>query len=104
MRALFIVLLIFSLNSCGSLVSSNLINSFLTPSTVITALADIRVENETGKKVSEHALSFVTSKDCKFNLKDMTICKDENLTNKNTILIKYNKKNYKKINVDTLTS
>jgi hypothetical protein len=104
MRALFIVLLIFSLNSCGSLVSSNLINSFLTPSTVITALADIRVENETGKKVSEHALSFVTSKDCKFNLKDMTICKDENLTNKNAILVKYNKKNYKKIKVDTLTS
>ena len=105
MRALFIVLLIFSLNSCGSLVSSNLINSFLTPSTVITALADIRVENETGKKVSEHALSFVTSKDCKFNLKDMTICKDENLSNKKIVKVaKANQNSSKKIKIASLTN
>jgi hypothetical protein len=104
MRALFIILLIFTLNSCGSLVGSNLINSFLTPSTFITAVADIGIEQETGKKISEHALSLVTSKDCKFNLQNMTICKDENIANKNITLAKYNKKSSKKTKVASLSS
>ena len=65
--------------------SASLIESFLTPTSVIMTVADYGVEKETGKKVSEHALSMVTSQDCKFNLKDMTICKDENLSNKKII-------------------
>jgi len=101
MRSLFIIFLTFSLSSCGSLVGSNLINSFLSPSTAITAVADIGIEQETGKKVSEHALSLATSKDCKFNLQDMTICKDENIVDNKIVLTK---KTPKKTKITSLPS
>ena len=87
MRVLFITLLAFTLNSCGSLTSATLIESFLTPTSAIMSVADYGIEKETGKKVSEHALSMVTSKDCKFNLKDMTICKDENVSSKKILKV-----------------
>ena len=87
MRVLFITLLAFTLNSCGSLTSATLIESFLTPTSLIMTVADYGLEKETGKKASEHALSIATSKDCKFNLKDKTICKDENVSSKKILKI-----------------
>ena len=87
MRFLFIVLLAFTLNSCGNLMSASLIESFLTPTSAIMSVADYGIEKETGKKFSEHALSIATSKDCKFNLKDMTICKDENISSKKILKV-----------------
>ena len=63
-------------------------------------VADYGLEKETGKKVSEHALSIATSKDCKFNLNEMTICKDENvLIKKNVKVTKANQNSSKKIKI-----
>ena len=105
MRFIFIILLTFTLNSCGNLMSASLIESFLTPTSVIMTVADYGVEKETGKKVSEHALSMVTSQDCKFNLKDMTICKDENLSNKKIINVaKASQNSSKKTKIASLTN
>jgi len=85
--------------------SASLIESFLTPTSVIMTVADYGVEKETGKKVSEHALSMVTSQDCKFNLKDMTICKDENLLNKKNVNVaKANQNSSKKTKIASLTN
>ena len=87
MRILFITLLAFTLNSCGSLTSASLIESFLTPTSLMMTVADYGLEKETGKKASEHALSIATSKDCKFNLKETTICKDENVSIKKIVKV-----------------
>ena len=67
--------------------SISLIESFLSPTSLIMSVADYGIEKETGKKVSEHALSIATSKDCKFNLKDKTICKDENISSKKILKV-----------------
>ncbi len=98
MRVLFIIFLVFTLNSCGSLTSATLIESFLTPTSAIMSLADYGIEKETGKKVSEHALSIATSKDCKFNLKDLTICKDEYVSSKKILKVTKAKQNASKKN------
>ena len=98
MRFLFIILLPFTLNSCGNLMSVSLIESFLTPTSLMMTVADYGIEKETGKKVSEHALSIATSKDCKFNLKDKTICKDENISSKKILKVTKATKNSSKKN------
>lgn len=85
--------------------SASLIESFLTPSSVIMTVADYGIEKETGKKLSEHALSMATSKDCKFNLKDMTICKEESLSNNKIVKVaKANQNLSKKTKVASLTN
>ena len=105
MRFLFIVLLTFILNSCGNLMSASLIESFLTPTSAIMTAVDYGIEKETGKKISEHALSVATSQDCKFDLKEMTICKDENVSNKKTVKVLKANQNYsKKTKIDSLTN
>ena len=98
MRFLFITLLAFTLNSCGSLTFASLIETFLTPTSALMSVADYGLEKETGKKVSEHALSIATSKNCKFNLKDMTICKDENVSSKKILKVTKAKQNTSKKN------
>jgi len=66
----FLIILVF-LNSCGGPLSGTL----LTPDRVASILADIVIESNTGKKISEHALSSLTEKDCKFKLNDINnIC------------------------------
>ena len=98
MRVLFIIFLTFTLNSCGNLMSVSLIESFLTPTSLIMTVADYGLEKETGKKFSEHALSIATSKDCKFDLKDMTICNDENVSSKKILKVAKAKQNTSKKN------
>ena len=105
MRFIFIILLTFTLNSCGNLMSASLIESFLTPTSVIMTVADYGIEKETGKKVSEHALSIITSKDCKFNLDTMSICKDEEHQNNKIVkVVKANLNSSKKIEKASLTN
>ena len=105
MRFLFIILLTFILNSCGNLISASLIESFLTPTSAIMTAVDYGIEKETGKKISEHALSVATSQDCKFDLKEMSICKDENVSNKKTVKVLKANQNYsKKTKIDSLTN
>lgn len=85
--------------------SASLIESFLTPSSVIMTVADYGIENKSGKKISEHVLSIATSQDCKFNLQDMTICKDENISNKKIAKVaKANQNSSKKIKEASLTN
>ena len=85
--------------------SASLIESFLTPSSVIMTVADYGIEKETGKKLSEHALSMATSQDYKFNLKDMTICKEESLSNNKIVKVaKANQNLSKKTKVASLTN
>ena len=72
MRMLFIILLIFSLHSC-----SGLVTYIVSPSTLATTLVDYKIEQETGKKVSEHFLSYVTKQDCKLTLEIQNTCKED---------------------------
>ena len=105
MRFLFIILFPFTLNSCGNLMSASLIESFLTPTSAIMTAVDYGIEKETGKKISEHALSVATSQDCKFDLKEMSICKDENVSNKKTVKVLKANQNYsKKTKIDSFTN
>ncbi|NKA16481.1 MAG: hypothetical protein EBV74_00905 [Alphaproteobacteria bacterium] len=90
MRAIIIILLTISLNSCGSAITAGLVETVFSPSSIITSVVDYGIEKETGKKVSEHALSAVTSKDCKLgiqDIKEMSICKDENFFDKITTTV-----------------
>ncbi len=105
MKFVFIIFLTFSLNSCGNLMSASLIESFLTPSSLVMTVADYGIEKETGKRLSEHALSMATSQDCKFNLQDMTICKDESVSNNKIVKVaKVNQNLSKKTKVASLTN
>lgn len=64
------------LNSCGTPLSGTL----LTPDRVASIFADIVIESNTGKKMSEHALSSLTEKDCKIKLSDInSICIERNV-------------------------
>ena len=95
MKPIFIVLLTVSLHSCGgALTSAALIESFLTPASITMTLVDYGIEKETGKKISEHALSAVTEKDCKFTIDVKNICKDDNYFENITMQVAYNVKNF----------
>jgi len=62
-------------SSCTAPLSGTL----LTPDRIASILADIAIETNTGKKISEHALSSLTEKDCKFKLSDINnICIERN--------------------------
>lgn len=94
-KAAFIVLLTVSLHSCGgALTSAALIESFLSPTSIAMTLADYGIEKETGKKVSEHALSMATEKDCKLTIDVKNICKDDNFFENITTQVASNIKNF----------
>jgi len=94
MKPIFIVLLTVSLHSCGgALTSAALIESFLTPASITMTLVDYGIEKETGKKISEHALSAATDKDCKLTIDVTHICKDDNYFENITTQVTYNIKN-----------
>ena len=94
-KAAFIVLLTVSLNSCaGALKSAAVIEYFLSPSSIAMTLADYGIEKETGKKVSEHALSMATEKDCKLTIDVKNICKDDNFFENITTQVASNLKNF----------
>jgi hypothetical protein len=93
-KAIFVVILTVSLNSCaGALKSATVIEYFISPSSIAMTLADYGLEKETGKKVSEHALSMVTEKDCKLTLDVKNICKDDNFFENITTQVASNLKN-----------
>ena len=95
MKAIFIVLLTVSLHSCGgALTSAALIESFLSPTSIAMTVADYGIEQQTGKKVSEHVLSAATEKDCKLTIDVTHICKDDNYFENITMQVAYNVKNF----------
>ena len=76
MKKLFFIFSCCLITSCAELASINIINSMLTPSSlIISAVTNYGLDRYTGKQGSEHVLSLVTGQDCKFKLDVKNICK-----------------------------
>ena len=81
MKKLFLILSLLLLNSCGSLISASLTETILNPTSIASNLIDYGIKKHSGKKMSEHALSKVTDKDCEINIENLSspksFCKDK---------------------------
>ena len=80
MKKLFLVLSVLLLNSCGSLISASLTETLFNPTSIASNIIDYGIKKHTGKKMSEHALSKATDKDCEINIENLSnpqsFCKD----------------------------
>ena len=87
MKKLFLILSLLLLNSCGSLISASLTETLFNPSSIASSLIDYGIKKHTGKKMSEHALSIVTDKDCEINIEDFnkpqSFCKNKEIVENN---------------------
>jgi len=92
MKNFFLIILLLLLNSCGSLISASLTETLFNPTSIASNLIDYGIKKHTGKKMSEHALSKITDKDCEFNIENLnnpqSICKDKEVVENNIILTK----------------
>ena len=92
MKKLFLVLSLLMLNSCGSLISASLTETLFNPTSIASSLIDYGIKKHTGKKMSEHALSKITDKDCDFNIENLSnpksFCKDKEVVENNNIFTK----------------
>jgi hypothetical protein len=81
MKKLFLGLSLLLLNSCGSLISASLTETLFNPTSIASNIVDYGIKKHTGKKMSEHALSKVTDKDCEINIENLSnaqsFCKDK---------------------------
>ena len=76
MKKLFLIIYCFLITSCAELASINIINSMLTPSSLlISAVTNYGLDRYTGKQGSEHMLSLITGQECKFKMDVKNICK-----------------------------
>ena len=89
MKKLFLVLLLLMLNSCGSLISASLTETLFNPTSIASSLIDYGIKKHTGKKMSEHALSIVTDKDCEINIENLnkpqSFCKNKEIVENNNV-------------------
>jgi hypothetical protein len=96
------------LNSCGSLISASFTETIFNPSLIASSLIDYGVKKHTGKKMSEHALSKITDKDCEFNIENLSnprsFCKDKEVVENNNILRKSKVVLQRQINKSSLVS
>ena len=87
MKKLFLILSLLLLNSCGSLISASLTETLFNPSSIASSLIDYGIKKQTGKKMSEHALSIVTDKDCEINIENLnkpqSFCKNKEIVENN---------------------
>ena len=108
MKKLFLVLSLLLLNSCGSLISASLTETLFNPTSIASSLIDYGIKKHTGKKMSEHALSKITDKDCEFNIENLSnpqsICKDKEVVENNNILTKSKVASQRQINKSSLVS
>ena len=108
MKKLFLVLSLLLLNSCGSLISASLTETLFNPTSIASSLIDYGIKKHTGKKMSEHALSKITDKDCEFNIENLTnpqsICKDKEVVENNNILTKSKVASQRQSNKSSLVS
>ena len=108
MKKLFLVLSLLLLNSCGSLVSASLTETLFNPTSIASSLIDYGIKKHTGKKMSEHALSKITDKDCEFNIENLSnpqsICKDKEVVENNNILTKSKVASQRQSNKSSLVS
>ena len=87
MKKLFLILSLLLLNSCGSLISASLTETLFNPSSIASSLIDYGIKKHTGKKISEHALSIATDKDCEINIENLnkpqSFCKNKEIVENN---------------------
>lgn len=108
MKKLFLVLSLLMLNSCGSLISASLTETLFNPTSIASSLIDYGIKKHTGKKMSEHALSKITDKDCEFNIENLSnpqsFCKDKEVVENNNILTKSKVASQRQSNKSSLVS
>jgi hypothetical protein len=108
MKKLFLVLSLLLLNSCGSLISASLTETLFNPASIATSLIDYGIKKHTGKKMSEHALSKITDKDCELSIENLSnpqsICKDKEVVENSNILTKSKVASQKQNNKSSLAS
>jgi hypothetical protein len=76
MKKIFVIIVCFIITSCAEVASINIINSMLTPSSLlISTITNYGLDRYTGRQGSEHILSLVTGQDCKFKMDVKNICK-----------------------------
>ena len=92
MKKLFLILSLLLLNSCGSLISASLTETLFNPSSIASSLIDYGIKKHTGKKMSDHALSIVTDKDCDINIENLnkpqSFCKNKEIVENNKTTFK----------------
>jgi hypothetical protein len=108
MKKLFLVLSVLLLNSCGSLISASLTETIFNPTSIASNLIDYGIKKHTGKKISEHALSKVTDKDCEINIENLSnpqsFCKDNEVAESNITAPKIKIASQKQNNKPSLAS
>jgi hypothetical protein len=108
MKKLFLVLSVLLLNSCGSLISASLTETIFNPTSIASNLIDYGIKKHTGKKMSEHALSKVTDKDCEINIENLSslksFCKDKEVAEINITAPKIKVASQKQNNKSSLAS
>jgi hypothetical protein len=108
MKKLFLVLSLLILNSCGSLISSSLTETLFNPTSIASSLIDYGIKKHTGKKMSEHALSKITDKDCELSIENLSnpqsFCKDKEVVENNNILTKSKVASQRQSNKSSLVS
>ncbi len=87
MKKLFLALSLLLLNSCVSLISASLTETLFNPTSIASSLIDYGIKKHTGKKISEHALSKITDKDCEINIENLSnsqsFCKNKEVVESN---------------------
>jgi hypothetical protein len=108
MKKLFLILSILLLNSCGSLISASLTETIFNPTSIASNLIDYGIKKHSGKKMSEHALSKLTDKDCEINMKNLSnpqsFCKDKEVVENNITTTKIKVASQKQNNKSSLAS
>lgn len=108
MKKLFLVLSLLLLNSCGGLISASLTETLFNPTSIASSLIDYGIKKHTGKKMSEHALSKITDKDCELNIENLSnpqsICKDKEVVENNSIITKNKVASQRQSNKSSLVS
>ena len=96
------------LNSCGSLISASLTETLFNPTSIASSLIDYGIKKHTGKKMSEHALSKITDKDCELSIENLSntqsLCKDKEVVENNNILTKSKVASQRQSNKSSLVS
>ena len=108
MKNFFLIILLLLLNSCGSLISASLTETLFNPTSIASSLIDYGIKKHTGKKMSEHALSKITDKDCEFYIENLSnpksFCKDKEVVENNNIFTKSKITSQRQSNKSSLVS
>ena len=108
MKKIFLGLSLLLLNSCGSLISASLTETLFNPTSIASNIIDYGIKKHTGKKISEHALSRVTDKDCEINIENLShpqsFCKNKEVAEINISTPKIKVASQKQNNKSSLAS